>query len=324
MAFSDPGVTRLKVIKGQLLTKTAGANTQSTLLPRSGLLARILLRISATVSGTVTGPNALGMSSLIGRIRLLLNSGVEVFNVSGAGYSYLLQEAFDSEYFLATGQNQGRTAVSVATFNLDAIIPLMINQHDPVGLILLQNQQLQATLSVEFAAEGVVATGGPTIACTVQPYYEFFTVPNDPANLPNLLTIHRILEDQVVIAGAGDYQYNWLRGNPYIGLYHGAGIGVAGTDNWTAFKLRINQSDYVLDIDPNYVDMSFRLLRGRARAPGAVLLDFMATTGLGMFEGLRDIIDTGALSDIQSVITFSGAGTLYNVRNELIQLPPAS
>jgi hypothetical protein len=46
----------------------------------------------------------------------------------------------------------------------------------------------------------------------------------------------------------------------------------------------------------------------------------MASSGLGLYGLTRDVFDTSKVTDIASVLTASGAGTLYTLRRQLVTL----
>lgn len=311
--------TRRKIILLPTQTRPTGGGTTSINLPKTGLLASINLAIRGSISGTLTAPNALGFASVLNRVRLTLNSGIDIFNVSGAGFHYLLRNAIGSEYIDPTGQSNATSAVTAAAFNLDMIIPVAINERDPLGLLLLQNEQTLLTLNIDWNADGNVATGA-TVTATAIPYIELFTVPVDPADYPPLSIVHQILEDQQAVSGAGDFAYNWPRGNTYLQVLHGFGIGAAGADNFSKFAVRVNQSDYLQNTDIPYLDMEYRRLRGRARNAGSIFVDLLATSGLGNFGLTRDVFNSALVTDLASVITTTGAGTLTSVRRQLVVL----
>jgi len=311
--------TRNKVVRLQTLTKPTGGGITTLELPKTGFLARLWLRINATASGTITSPNPLGASSIIRRVRLSTNSGIDIFSVSGPGYAYLLDELLESEFHRGQSQNEGRTAVSAASFNLDMVIPVQVNLRDPIGLVMLQNEQLQVILTVDWEADANVGTGA-TVTATCDPYLEYYTVPIDPEDYPPLNVIHQIQEDTMLVAGAGDTIYNVLRGATYLQMAHGLGIGVSGADGFSRCVLRMNQSDTIYDVTPDFLTMQSRLLRGRARVPGTIPFDFMASSGLGTYGLPRDLINSALVTDFQSVITATGAGTLYTLRRMLLPL----
>ena len=311
--------TRRKVVALPAQTKPSGGGQISWQLPKTGLLGKVYLAIRATVAGTLSSPNALGFSSIVKGVRLTANSGIDLYNQSGAGYSYLLQELLESEYFLAQTQNQGRTAVTATTANLDMVIPVADNSRDPLGLIMLQNEQTILTLSVNFETDSVVATGA-TVTCTVTPYLELFTVPVDPKDWPPLNLVHQILEDSQAVSGAGQVTYQWQRGNTYLQVAHGLGLGASGSDLFTNYQLRVNQSDYLQDTGVLFLDMEHRYLRGRARTPGGIFVDLMGTSGLGNYGSTRDLFNSALVTDLASVIQASSAGTLYTVRRQMVLL----
>lgn len=311
--------TRRKVTELPAQTKPTGGGQISWQLPKTALLGKIFLAIRATVAGTLTSPNALGFSSIVKRVRLVANSGIDLINVSGAGYAYLLQELLESEYFLAQTQNQGRTAVTATTAILDMVLPIAINSRDPLGLVMLQNEQTILTLIVEFEADATVATGA-TVTCTVTPSLELFTVPVDQKDWPPLNMVHQILEDSQAVSGAGQLVYQWQRGNTYLQVAHGAGIGASGADAFSRYQLRVNQSDYLQDTGTLHLDMEHRYLRGRARAAGGIYVDLMGTSGLGDYGSTRDLFNSALVTDLASVFTITGATTLYTVRRQLVLL----
>jgi len=313
--------TRRKVVQIPTQTRPAGGGTTSINLPKTGLLAGIFLAIRGTVGGTVTTANPLGFSSIINRVRLTLNSGIDIFNVSGPGYNYLLREVLESEYIDISGQNNARSAVTAAAFNLDMFIPVAINMRDPLGLILLQNEQTLLTLNIDWNADtNVVLTGGGTVTATAVPYIELFTVPVDPQDFPPINIIHQILEDQQAISGAQDWVYNWPRGNTYLQVLHGVGIGAAGADGFNKAQIRVNQSDYLQSTDVPFLDLEFRRVRGRARPAGGIFFDLLGTSGIGNYGLTRDVFNSSLVTDLASVITTTGAYTAYDVRRQLVVL----
>lgn len=315
------GMTRRKIIPMGTLTKpVAGGQSTFQALPKTGYLARLYLAIRGTVAGTVTGPNALGMASIVRRVRVYLNSGLDVFNVSGAGYHYLLRQSFDQPSIDPVAQSNARSAVTATTFNLDMVVPIAMNMRDPLGLLLLQSESTLVTVQVDWESDVVVATGGPTVTGTCVIWGEIFTVPPSATDQPPTNVVHQILEETIAIAGAGDVTYVWPRGGVYLQLYHGYGMAQAGVDSFNRYKVRAAQSDFIQDTDLTYLDMGKMFQTGLARLAGTIPMDLYASAGLGMYDLMRDTIDTSRLTDIASVITATGAGTLYSLRRQLLVL----
>lgn len=313
--------TRRKVIPMAAITRpTGGGISQPVQLPKTGLLAGIHLRITGTISGAVGAVNALGMASIIKRVRVTANSGIQLVDVSGPGYHYLLRPGLESEYVDVVGQSNATSAVTATTVNLDMWLPFAVNMRDPVGLIMLQNEQTIINLGIEWEADTTVTATGTFSNFQVVPYLVLFTVPTDPANWPKLNRVHQILEDSQTVAGSGDQTYIWQRGNVYLQVAHGCGMAASAADTFSRFKVRVNQSDYLVDVGTDFLDMEARVLRGRARTAGTILYDLLGTSGLGNFGLARDMFNSALVTDLASIITATGATTLYTVRRQLVTL----
>lgn len=317
--------TRNKIVPFTALVKPVGGGLTPVELPKTGYLARIWLSISVTFAGTVTTVNPLGVCSCIRRVKLTTNSAVDIYNVSGPGNFYILQNMVEMEGINGRQpKNQGSSApVTATTFNLDMVIPVQINLKDTLGLLLLQNEQLQVTLSVEWEADAnVVLTGGGTYTGTATPWLEFFTVPPDPRSRPPINYLHSIIEDQVGIPSAADYPYPIPRGNIYLQVGLGYGINTAAADNWNRLILRINQSDILYDLRPQTLDMLVGYRQNLTRTLGYIPLDWLASDGFGSYGSARDFINSGVLTDLLAILTPTGAGTMYVVRRMLVPLAP--
>lgn len=317
-ALGWPNGSRLKTIN--IGAKSKG--TQNPLIwdiPRTGLLSRIILRITATLTGTLGTPNALGAASIIRRVRLTLNSAINLIDVSGVGYGFLARD-FLEHNIDSVPQSTGRNAVSITTFNLDMVLPVALNSRDPLGLVMLQNQDTNAQLTVEFETDSVVASGGATVTATVTPWLELFTVPAEPKNWPPLQFLHTLREETQVVSAAGDVTYYWPRGNVYCSIIHGLGLGATPADGFSAVKLRVNQSDFLLDAIPDTLSLQYNSYHGRARVLGVIPIDLLSSSGLGVYGSARDFFDSDKVTDVASVITATGAGTLYTMKRELIPI----
>lgn len=313
--------TRQKFVQLPTLSKTASGQTLSWQLPKTGLLSKIFVAVRVTDTGAPVTPNPLGQAAIIRRIRLTANTGIDLVNVSGVGYVYLLQEMLETELAVAAGQNTGRSAVAAGAWNADFVLPIAINSRDPLGMVMLQNEQTILTLSIDFETDANMAASGITsILGTVTPTLELFTVPVNPQDWPPLNMVHQILEDSQAVSGAGQVTYYWQRGNTYLQVAHGLGIGVSGADNFSRYQLRVNQSDYLTDSDLTLPDMLHRYYRGRARPAGGIYVDLMGSSGLGNYGSTRDLFNSALVTDLASVITATTSGTLYTMRRQLVLL----
>lgn len=310
--------TRRKVLQLGTLTQASGNPLQWD-IPKTGILSSLMLSISATIAGTLSAPNALGAQAIVKRVRLVANSGIDLINISGTGFNSLLRDYMEN-YVDAVPQSTARSAISATTFNLDMFLPVAINSRDPIGLFMLQNEQTLLQLYIEFEAAANLATGVTSLNYTVTPSLEVFTVPVDPRDWPMFNVVHQIIEDQRSISGAQDFEYQWPRGNTYMQVLHGAGLAQAGADAWSRVRVRLNQSDFVMDYTPNSLTIDENRKHGRARLAGVIPVDLMGSSGLGIYGSTRDVLYSAAVTDLASVITATGATTLYTVRRQLIAL----
>lgn len=317
MAFNT--ATRRMIVQLPTVAKPSGGGTVNITIPKVGLLARIYLRIAGTISGTLTNNNPLGKAAIVSAVRLTANNGIDIFQTSGPGYHYLLRPMLESEYVDIAGGTDALSAVATGNFDVSMVIPVALNMRDPVGLIMLQSEQTVVNLSITFEADGSVATGA-TVTASVQPYVEYFTVPANPEDMPALNVIHQILEDRQSVPAPGEYTYNWPRGNTYLQIAHGLGMGVSGADAFSRVSIRVNQSSYLQATDTAFLDMEHWFVRGKARRAGTVLVDLLGTSGLGNYGLTRDVFNSANVTDLATVIQATASGTLYTVRRQLVVL----
>lgn len=322
MSFLD-ATTRRVVSLG---TKSKGStNPISFELPRTGYLSKIWLEITGEVTGTLSAPNAFGMASAVRRVKLLANNGLDLHNYSGPGYHYALREHID-EYHDPVPFSNAKDAVTATTFNLSMLMPIAFNTRDPLGYINLQSEETTLTLQVEFEADAVVATGA-TVAADVTPVIEYFEVPARPEDRltpQQLSTVYAILEDDRVIAGAGQYDYAWPRGYTYLALHHIFGATAAGgADNWTRAQMVVQQSDVIEDHTPGFQNAQFSdLHNGGTRELGTINIDRVGSSGLGMYASWRDQVDVRSATDIMTRLQLTGAGTLKTLRRTALSFLP--
>jgi len=311
--------TRRKVVRQPAMVKPAGGGLTEMTIQSTGLLARIWIKIAVTIAGT-DAANPLGVSSVVRRLSLRANSGLELHSWSGPGYSWLLMDHLESEYYPVLLTNQGREAVSDDDFRIDMLVPVCVSLMDFTGLVLLQSKQISVTLQIDWETD-VNVCGTGTVDAVATPYVEYFTVPTLPEDRPNLGRAHLILQDDRTVAGAGEYVYEPIVTPRYLQIIHGLNYGVAGADDVTDIRLRVEQSNYIYDADIGLFDMEWAAFHGLARPAGVWSYDFMASSGLGNYGGARDLVNTGAITSFESVFQAGGVGdNLTTIRRMLIDV----
>ncbi len=314
---------RKRVTLGAQTKPTGGGQTVVQLNP-TGLLAGVHLAISVTVTGTPDAANALGICSAIRNVRLTTNNSVDIYNSSGAGYTYGVNEMLDSEYFvgMTSTYNQGASAVAAGPFRLDMYIPVQMNFRDPIGLFLLQNREINVNLVIDWEADTVV-TGGATATYTGScvPRVVYFTVPPDPRLMPDLSLVHQITEETRVVSGSGDYTYEPTPGQIYLAIAYGAYWAQSAADGFNRFQEVVGASDRWMDESVASLDGIHSMERGRNRRAGTIIRDYMASAGMGMLSQTdRDVFDTLNVTNFQHIITMTGSGTLRIVKRQLVRV----
>lgn len=306
-------------------------------LPKVGLLSKLLLTIKGTVDNTAgTGHATISERApwnMIKRIKLIANSGASIYDVSGYG-TYLINNILkkssapnvsvvDRSLIADTYSIPTTDADGTILFNLE--VPIAINDRDPIGLLLLQNNATEMTLEIEFntlgGANAVIApyvlTGTATSAlsaATCGVVMEYFTVPRQAADYPALNVVHQWLEQQDVITGTGAFTKSLLRGNTYMRLMHYLTLNSA-LDQADVDKLRVlyNQSEtpYSIERVPQLFLQKMRY--GMDLPKGTFIHDWYYSNGIPSLGDSRDFINSANITEFQSEVTIgSGASITGN------------
>jgi hypothetical protein len=340
--------TRQSVQKVATLPFESGQR-KSKDLPRVGLLANLYLRVKGTLTVTPnTGTATLKTKNygkpygLIERLQLTANSGTDIVNVSGLGL-YLRNLIADDSKMDVLAANmpeavsgnpvfQFGTASGANDVQFTLKVPVVINERDPVGLILLQNGETLMDLGLTWANPSnlFTLTGNAEIAFTGNAHVtmEYFEVPLNAEDYPDLSIAHTILEDSISVDGVGDLNYVIPRGNIYQRVIHRLLLNdvPAGFEDVERMTLRYNQSNH-----PYVIDGLDQLALQRDRykrdlAKGVYVWDW-AFQGQAGFGGNRDLVNSRAITDFQSIIKIASGATLgtnnnrlLNVREQLVPL----
>jgi len=136
-------------------------------------------------------------------------------------------------------------------------------------------------------------------------------VPLDERSYPPLGTLHQVLEQVITLPGTGAFTYIWPIGNLFLQMLHGAGFGAAtATDYFDRIQLRQNYSDYISDTLIDFYTMSNPMLRNQQRLFGTIPLDLLSTSGLGVYDQPRDVIDSSQLTDLATIVNISTTPTV--------------
>lgn len=289
-------------------------------IPKVGGLARLWVTIRGTIN-TVAGPNALGHSSIINRIRVYGNTVSDIFNVSGPGFWHLLAPNIDLPT-QAFQQTTALTAVAAGnSVNLDMVIPVTLNLQNLIGAVPIGNQETLVSVDFQLETDGNIGVTAWTARPTITLFMEMFTTPPGAENSPMFRTMHTIIEEKQTVSAAGEVRYRWPIANVYLQAIHGIGFAVTGgADTWSSMEVIANYTDHLYYYNPALADIRMSFLRHQARAAGVVPIDLVSSAGLGPYGSLRDVLDSDDVSVVESVFQATGATTLYTVRRQLVPL----
>jgi hypothetical protein len=335
----------------ELPAQAYDGNKKTFVLPKVGLLSRLFLTFTGTNTVTLGGGTAAVSQftayNLIKRIRVLANSGASIFDVTGYG-AYVINllggkqaTMIDSLYDAGTDAlvYAAPVAAGANTWQMGLEIPIAINERDPIGLVLLQNNSTTITVEVEFntlyglADDGSVAvlvTGAAVAAmtaATVGLSMEYFTVPRSQEDYPALNVVHQYLEEQLTFAATGPQIVTLQRGNTYLQLIHMLTCNTA-INSAAVERLRIlyNQSEVPYNVPARVQSLLQRKRYGSDLPKGVFVHDWYMSNGCPNLGNSRDFINSAAVTEFQSEVTVAagttvtGTTNLRTIKRQLIQI----
>lgn len=331
--------------------RTGGADARISFeLPRARLLSKISLLVEGTYTATHASlttflTHAAGPYNLARMVRVETNFGFNPWRASGRDIYFHMLQTHQSDMQVpavvasgAVAANRNRAVIgntasvggTVNAFRFMLDLPITLNDRDPVGLILLQNEETVVSVHVDLGvAADLIAPGQAGFtwtlgAVTVTPIVETFSIPLVPEAFPDL-SILKLVQTQVEsIAGAGSRDIRLPVGTTYRKLLvfvadaNGAGV----LDSWLTGEIELvfNQADIPYRIRPQVLANYNTRHLGRALPAGLYAFDFSAMMGLPGYSGARDYIDTERLTEFWLRLNPSAAGSVTIISEVLSQL----
>ncbi len=300
------GNTRLLRIPMEVKAKTTDGQLLSWQTPRNGFLRGIIVPVELTITGAPGTPNPIGQSVYLRQVRFYQNGGNVLFDMSGPGIHYGLNE------MLELGQNigsytTGRSAVAATTTGrIDFYIPISPNLRDAVGLLNLQTEQNTFSLDIQFETDLISGGAVAVSTASVSPMMEVFTVPDSEYDYPSDMFLQRIYEESITYTTSTEQTYTPLRGDQYLQLCHLIGADlVTPSDKFSTANIRVNQSSFIQTAKPVQLDVIKAHESLTTRRAGMLLYDFLGSAGLGNYDKMRDVINTKRVTDFQSRFTLN-------------------
>lgn len=324
-------------------TKQGGATTMQFTLPKARLLSKIMLNVEATVKVTHATNSSISSDKLapyriLRRVSVDLNNGFSPFVIDGAGLALYNMIRLNPDvvepsatkrkslcYFPTIGVS---SAGSETKFNFTVELPITLNQRDPVGLILLQNESTQVTVTADIAngSEIFGNQAGYTVeipSITITPMVETFTLPAVQEAFPDLSVIKLVSSRTETFAGSGQNILKLNVGTIYrkviMFLEDNDGRPMTEADITSNIDLVFNQADVPYSIRPvllthkNCSDLGFTL------PEGCYAFDF-TNQGIPNLGGSRDYIDTERLTEFWIRFNTNKAGKATIISENLARL----
>ena len=328
----------------QSLPTIAGVEnaTVSFDLPRARLLARIQLLVEARfrvahATKTTFTPATFAPYNILRRVQVDLNNGFSSFKISGAeAYLYNMLHINSHTFERSTDkhaqvfmQNKAGTAPgSVNELKFCVDLPIALNDRDPIGLILLQNEETLVTVSIDIAKASDLLADATNYtveleSMSITPVLQTFTIPIDPEALPDLSILKLVHSLTKEIPGAGITTVKMPVGLTYrkLILYVEDAAGGVPEDRITSdIEILFNQADRPYTVNPKVLRALNTRSFGKVLPVGTYVFDF-SDQGLTNYGGSRDYIDTERLTEFWVQFGTDTAGrvkVIYEVLSRLM------
>jgi len=308
----------------QMLPTQSVSSEQSTVefsLPKARLLSRIFLNVEAVATlksnaGTTSiAKSAFSPYEILRRVTLDLNNGFSPFITSGRDlYLYNLLRLNPDVLNIGTTtqsmsyvENTSSVAGTAANIKFTIPIPVALNERDPVGMVLLQNEETSVSLKIDVdtlakayvpnAATGDIVTFS---SMKITPMIETFSIPPMQEALPDISVLKLVHSKADLFSGGGQNIVKLNTGTIYrkIIMYieDADGNPMLPTDFSGNMELVFNTADTPYSIKPEVLTHLSHLQLGYPLPKGVYVFDF-SNQGVPNLGGSRDYIDTERLTE---------------------------
>jgi len=302
-------------------------------IPKVRLLASTLVRIYGTFKAshatlTALVPARFAPFNVVKQARVQINNGFNPFQISGRGiYPYTRVNAgseFDTAYTLGTVASVGGS-----TNTIDFVIDLanVLNDRDPVGLIMAQNQETVITVTLDLGLlANLYSTSAVTIssvAINVTPTVETYSIPSAIEAIPDISVLKLVTEQNFNIPSVGaPFQIKMPVGLTYrkilLNFEDASGVGMTD-DNIGNISITFNQADSPYTIHAGLLRRE-NTKQFRGALPAGVLAFDFSYQGNANMGGARDYIDTERLTEFWITSNPGVVGNLQVVSETLARL----
>ena len=329
----------------QTLPTQSVSGENSTLqftLPKVRLLSKILLEVEAVAtlksnSAAITR-KVMSPYGILRRVSLDLNNGFSPFVVSGRDlYLYnanrlnpQVLEYQSNSRGLNYVENTASVAGTDAKIKFTAALPVTLNDRDPVGLVMLQNEETSVTLTVDIAqlkeAYSLNASNSDDVvfkSLKITPVVETFSIPPIKEAFPDISVLKLVSAKADTFSGNGQNIVKLNTGTIYRKLImyfeDGNGNPLTDADFSGNLELVFNQADIPVSIKPSILSAKNHSELGYILPAGVYVFDF-SYQGIPNMGGGRDYIDTERLTEFWVRFSTAKAGKVTVVSETLSRL----
>lgn len=307
----------------QMLAKQTIGSTPATAqftLPKARLLSGLYVQVKAKFAAAQTAGFA-GLAKSIRRVSLDLNNGFAPFVVSGDELRLYNQVDLNSGFISDAWHEAPNNTTVVANFCL----PVTTNPRDPIGLILLQNDQTNVVLNIDFGmpkTEGGFSADPTSIEVNVMT--ETFSLPASSEAYPDLSVLKLVNGRKDSLPTAGQQIIKLATGTIYrkiiMKLEDSNGAPMELDDITSNIELVFNQADINYSVAPAMLRAINAKQLGVNLGKGVYVFDFSNSGGLPNLGGTRDFIDSANLTEFWVRFTTGKVGKATIVTETLARL----
>ena len=302
-------------------------------IPKVRLLSSTMVRIKGTFTAahatiTTLVPARFSPWTVIKQARVQINNGFNPYQISGRGaYLYNRLNAgpeYPTNFSLGLVASVGG-AVNTVDFMVD--LAHVLNDRDPVGMVMAQNQETVITVSLDLGAMvSMYSTTAVTIsavALTVTPTVETFSIPAAQEAIPDISVLKLVTEQNFNIPSVGaPFLVKMPVGLTYrkliLNFEHADGTGMLD-DEIGNISIIFNQADTPYVIHAGLLRMRNAKQFGGRLDTGVLAFD-LSYQGIANLGGARDYIDTERLTEFWIQSNPSVVGNLQVVSETLARL----
>lgn len=306
----------------QMLAPESCETTPATLqftLPKARLLAGACIRLTGKVnlkhaSKTTVDIDIFTLARSIRRISLDLNNGFQPFVLSGIEclmYNLLenhpqINAVSPKNDYMKAGTMTASATGADNDFSLTLQLPVTTSLRDPIGLILLQNDSTNVTLSIDmglgsdmFPTETGLTADIKNVKCNVM--LETFSIPANSNAFPDLSVLKLVNGRVESMPSSGQQIIKLTTGTIYrkilFRILDENGTPMSLTDLTGTIDLVFNQADVNYSLSADMLRLRNEYMSGYQLPDGMFVFDFSNNgTGANM-SGTRDYIDTANLTE---------------------------